>query len=103
MGKDNSTNIHHIIPKARWWTNEENSLLRIKIKLHEAMNTLFWWDALPQEQMIKMFNIVVSCLKEKYSKEILDLLSIQDPKYVYKDWLYRENRKVIWIKDRTLV
>lgn len=94
-------NTHHLVAKSRWGTNSIDNLLRIQIRLHDAINILFW-NATPQEQLLKVAHLNISTLTEKYANEVFEVLTIKDPNYIYKKWVYVPNREndIIYKKEK---
>lgn len=98
------SNNHHLIAKARWWSNETENIKRIKYKTHEAINILFWAST-PQEQLLKIFYLNISCFTNQVVEDVKWILLIKDPDYFYKNNMYLPEKKddVIYKKENIYI
>lgn len=98
--KNTSYNNHHEIARHRGGTSHEDNMIRIKITMHEAINTLFG-PSTPQEELLKIMDLNMSCLTEEFKNDVMKILTIKDPRYIYKKWMYLPNKEddVIYKKE----
>lgn len=83
---------HHIIPKSKWWSNNNWNLVKMPRSEHQALHRLFW-TSLPHEQLLKLLQINHWALQRKVvmqiTESVYDNLSWWD-QYFYKDWVWRK-------------
>lgn len=90
MSRDNRWSTHHILPRSRGGTNEEDNLLRIKIWPHQSLHTLFD-NKLIAEQLIKTVELSEKAMRPEVVEWLIETLTAHDPKdldYWYKDWTH---------------
>ena len=88
-------NRHHIVPVSKGWANVSENIIRLKTNVHAAIHLVFW-NKTPIEQLeylIEGYNSQV--LRNKFKKDILDVIYSWDDGYHYKDWILVPDR----IKD----
>ena len=87
MKREKKYNLHHWIPKSRWWDTNDTNCEMIRVTTHDAIHTLFSNDIFP-EQILRLTNLTSRSLKPEVVKEIFDILKYRDihnPDERYKD------------------
>jgi len=81
----NIYNMHHLIPQSRWWTNNDNNLLKLKKNIHTSFHTIFN-NYTPREQLIHLVhNINYKVFSDQFKQDIMKILNVTDDKYFYKE------------------
>ena len=79
--KERRLSNHHLLPKSKWWANNDMNIETIKETTHRAIHTLFA-NQLIAEQLITTINISEKALREDIKQRLLETLSqrnIGDP------------------------
>ena len=87
MGKlENNYSIHHILPRSRNWSSEDNNVELIRNSTHRAIHTLFA-NQMIAEQLITTVWLSEKALREDVRDRLLETLTtrdIDDPYEWYK-------------------
>ena len=78
--------VHHILPKSRGWTSEDDNVELIKNTQHRAIHTLFA-NQMIAEQLITTVWLSERALRDDVRERLLNILSsknIEDPYEWYK-------------------
>ena len=84
---ENQYSLHHILPKSRGWSGDDNNLEYIKNSKHRAIHTLFE-NKMIAEQLLATIDINAKALREDVRRWLIDTLTIrdiEDPYERYKD------------------
>lgn len=84
---ENQYSLHHILPKSRGGSGDENNLEYLKNTKHRAIHTLFE-NRMIAEQLLTTIDISAKALREDVRRWLIDTLSskdITDPYEWYKD------------------
>lgn len=65
-----SYDVHHLLPKSKWWSNCPNNLVTMRRNKHEALHILFDNNGF-KESLIELFLLWEKCLKDWKIKEML--------------------------------
>jgi len=86
------SSISHNIPKDIGWANIDENKTDITLARHRALHKLFW--ILPPHLMIK-FIIKIGCkpLREDIKQTIYNILNVEDPVTLYKEWTIKDKDK----------
>lgn len=77
------TNIHHIIPKSKGWTNYKDNLITLNTEYHKSFHRVFW-NKKPREQILQiLLNINDTALTKEFKEDIFKILSESDDLYYY--------------------
>lgn len=101
MKREKKYNLHHRLPKSRWWDTNDLNCEMVKVPFHDAIHTLFSNDIFP-EQILKLTNMTSRVLQPEIVKEIFDILryrDIHDPSEWYKEWAILLPRKYKWLRS----
>lgn len=87
MRKEKSFSNHHILPKSKWWSSEDDNLVLLPETQHRAIHTLFE-NKMIAEQLIRTLDISRPAMREdvvEWLMETLTSMDIHDPYARYKD------------------
>lgn len=65
--------IHHIVPRSRWWSNEDKNLLILRETTHRAIHTLYA-NKLIAEQLITTLDLSEQAMRPEVRERLLDVL-----------------------------
>lgn len=84
--KSKKTSVHHILPKSRAGTNDEENLVRLNDTTHRAIHTLFA-NQLIAEQLITTVDLSAKALRPEVRERLIEILSKDksDLDFWYKD------------------
>lgn len=99
MRRENKYNIHHWLPKSRWWDNNDLNCEMIKVTTHDAIHTLFSNMIFPEqiESLTSRSSRVLLPEIQRELQEWLDIRDIHDPTQRYKEWCILMPKKHKWI------
>jgi len=81
---------HHILPRSRWWSNNENNIVKLDVRHHKALHMLFNnWT--PFEQIERILSIWETALTDEVKYDIRKIIEISDLNYLYNKKVWREN------------
>lgn len=86
--REKKYNVHHWLPKSRWWATNDLNCEMIRIPTHDAIHTLFSNDIFP-EQIIKLLDMSSRVLKPEIVQQLVEVLEYRDihnPDDRYKEW-----------------
>lgn len=86
--RERKYNVHHWLPRSRWWATNDLNCEMIKIPTHDAIHTLFANDIFP-EQIVKLLDMNSRVLKPEIVQQLIDVLEYRDihnPDERYKEW-----------------
>ena len=87
MGKlEKSFSVHHILPRSRDWSSEDNNVELIRNSTHRAIHTLFA-NQMIAEQLITTVWLSEKALREDVRERLIETLTkrnIDDPYEWYK-------------------
>ena len=84
---ENQYSLHHILPKSKGGSGDDNNLEYIKNTKHRAIHTLFE-NKMIAEQLLATIDINAKALREDVRRRLIDTLTIrdiEDPYERYKD------------------
>ena len=85
--RNNIRTTHHIVARHEGWTNDEDNLLRIKERPHQAIHILYE-TKLIAEQLIHTVELSEKAMRPEVVKKLLEVFNEHDPRdlnYRYKD------------------
>ena len=85
--RDHSVSIHHIIPRSREGTSDDENLVELRNTTHRAIHTLFA-NQLVAEQLITTVNLSEKALRPEIRAWLLETLTkheADDLDFRYKD------------------
>lgn len=88
---ENQYSLHHILPKSRGWSGDDNNLEYIKNSKHRAIHTLFD-NKIIAEQLLTTIDISAKALREDVKEWLIDTLTtrdIHDPRERYDEKVIR--------------
>lgn len=74
---ENQYSLHHILPKSRGGSGDDNNLEYIKNSKHRALHTLFE-NKMIAEQLLTTIDISARALREDVRRWLIDTLTIRD-------------------------
>lgn len=83
---EKSLSLHHILPKSRLWSSDEENLVLMKNTTHRAIHTLFA-NQMIAEQLITTIWLSEKALRDDVRNRLLETLTsidIEDPYARYK-------------------
>lgn len=80
---------HHIVPKSKWWTNDECNIILLEQKEHRDLHRFFENDR-PDEQLRRLFKINRTALSEEVKSDIIEILNITELEYWYRKWTFKK-------------
>ena len=88
MWRRNIRTTHHIVPRSKWWTNEDDNLIRIKEQPHQSLHILHE-NKLIAEQLIKTLEISEKAMRPEVVQRLIETLTAHDPNDL--DFWYKDN------------
>lgn len=89
---ENQYSLHHILPKSKGGSGDDNNLEYLKNSKHRALHTLFE-NKMIAEQLLTTIDISAKALREDVRRRLIDTLTIRDINNPY-EW-YNENAILI--------
>lgn len=92
---------HHIISrkeKARFKVNNPENIVRIKRRIHVALNNLFENKQEPRKQLQMMYDIWKNALSVGVRNELYTLLTLPDDMFYNENLINGKHKKKIWTK-----
>lgn len=74
MRKEHRMSIHHIVPRSKWWSNEDGNLVILRETTHRAIHTLFA-NKLIAEQLITTLDLSKQAMRPEVRERLLDTLT----------------------------
>ena len=74
---ENQYSLHHILPKSKGGSSDDNNLEYIKNTKHRAIHTLFE-NKMIAEQLLTTIDISAKALREDVRRWLIDTLTIRD-------------------------
>ena len=90
-----STNLHHIISRKenkKFNVHHERNKMVINMRVHDALNRLFWDRQNPKKQLEFMLNIWKEVLSTWVRQELYTILNLPDDMFYHKD-LIKDGKK----------
>lgn len=87
MGKRDIRTNHHIVPRSKWGSNDDDNLLRIKETPHQAIHILHV-NKLIAEQLIRTIELSEKAMRPEVVQRLMDTLTQHDAEdldFRYKD------------------
>lgn len=86
-----TSDVHHLLPKTRWWTNHKDNLKEMHVSAHRALHKLFWVLTPVEQQLFLALRLNETVLTKRFQSELADLLldETENPDYYYKNGIYR--------------
>lgn len=94
-----ATNIHHIISrkeKQEFNVHADRNKMEINMRVHDALNKLYWDKQNPKKQLEFMFNIRKPVLSPGVKMALLDILSLPNDVFYHQElikWPKHKNKK----------
>ena len=88
---ENQYSLHHILPKSRGGSGDDNNLEYLKNSKHRALHTLFD-NKMIAEQLLTTIDISAKALREDVKEWLIDTLTtrdIHDPRERYDEKVIR--------------
>ena len=88
---ENQYSLHHILPKSKGGSGDDNNLEYIKNSKHRALHTLFE-NKMIAEQLLTTIDISAKALREDVKEWLIDTLTtrdIHDPRERYDEKVIR--------------
>ena len=85
--KHNLRTTHHIVPRHEGWTSEDDNLLRLKEKPHQALHILHE-TRLVAEQLLHTIELNEKAMRPEVVKWLVETITQEDPRdlnFRYKD------------------
>jgi ATP sulfurylase len=85
--RNNIRTTHHIVPRHEWGTNDEENLIRLQEKPHQALHILHQ-TRLIAEQLIHTVELSQKAMRPEVVEWLVDTLTAHDPRdldFWYKD------------------
>lgn len=76
-------NTHHLCARTAGGQNVPENMRRMKIRIHEAVHTVFG-VALPNEQLQIVMDLNSSVFTHQFKEDVARILLINDPEYIYR-------------------
>lgn len=68
-------NVHHKLPRSRWWNHEKDNLVNLKIKRHDALHNIFWNDT-TAEKIARVLQMDIDVLQWDFVNDIMNILEL---------------------------
>ena len=91
-----ATNIHHVISRKenkKFNVHIDRNKLEINMRVHDALNRLFWDKQNPRKQLEFMLNIWKEVLSPWVKQELYTILSLPDDVFYHKDLIKDDKKK----------
>jgi hypothetical protein len=89
---ENQYSLHHILPKSKGGSGDDNNIEYIKNSKHRALHTLFD-NKMIAEQLLTTIDLSAKALREDVRRWLIDILTIRDIHNPY-EW-YKEDTILI--------
>lgn len=81
--KESAESVHHILARAKGWTNDKDNRIRLYHYIHSALHTLFWNNDLIKK-IEKLYHIEDTALEEDIKMDLERLINKRKGKDIYK-------------------
>ena len=88
MSKRDIWTNHHIVPRSKWGTNDDDNLIRLKSNPHQALHMLHV-NNLIAEQLIHTIELSQKAMRPEVVNWLMDTLTQHDPEDL--DFRYKDN------------
>lgn len=82
-------NIHHILARSRWWSNDEANKLKAFEHVHNAFHR-FFGNGTMQEQLFQLLWRNWKALTQEFKNDLLKILQEDDQRYYYKEQVFKK-------------
>ena len=89
--RNNIRTTHHIVPRHEWGTNNEENLIRLQEKPHQALHILHQ-TRLIAEQLIHTVELSQKAMRPEVVEWLVDTLTAHDPRDL--DFWYKDNTHI---------
>lgn len=87
--KELTENVHHILARSRWWSNEDCNRIKLFVPVHDSFHRVFG-NGTVQEQIFQLLWISSKWLTEEFKRDILKVIRESDQDYYYKEGVFRK-------------
>lgn len=99
-----ATNIHHIISrkqKDKFNVHDERNKMTISMRVHDALNRLYWDKQTPRKQLAFMLDIRKPVLSPWVKQALFDILELPDDVFYHQELIKCKKNKNIGTNSKT--
>lgn len=99
-----ATNIHHIISRKenqKFNVHDERNKMEIKIRIHDALNRLYWDKQTPRKQLAFMLEIRKPVLSPWVRQELFTILDLPDDMFYHESLIKCKKKKNSEMSSKT--